>query len=37
MDGVRGIAVLLVIAVHVGLLASGDIGVEMCSFPYRGS
>ena len=35
LDGVRGIAVLLVIAVHVGLLASGDIGVDVF-FPLSG-
>jgi peptidoglycan/LPS O-acetylase OafA/YrhL len=29
LDGLRGVAVLLVIAVHVGLLASGDIGVDV--------
>jgi peptidoglycan/LPS O-acetylase OafA/YrhL len=35
LDGVRGIAVLLVIAVHVGLLNSGDIGVD-AFFPLSG-
>jgi peptidoglycan/LPS O-acetylase OafA/YrhL len=35
LDGVRGIAVLLVIAVHVGLLDSGDIGVDVF-FPLSG-
>ena len=29
LDGLRGIAVLLVIAIHVGLLASGYVGVDM--------
>jgi len=35
LDGVRGVAVLLVIAVHVGLLDSGDIGVDVF-FPLSG-
>jgi peptidoglycan/LPS O-acetylase OafA/YrhL len=35
LDGVRGIAVLLVITVHVGLLDSGDIGVDVF-FPLSG-
>jgi peptidoglycan/LPS O-acetylase OafA/YrhL len=35
LDGVRGLAVLLVIAVHVGLLESGDIGVDVF-FPLSG-
>jgi hypothetical protein len=35
LDGVRGIAVLLVIAVHVGLLDSADIGVDVF-FPLSG-
>jgi peptidoglycan/LPS O-acetylase OafA/YrhL len=35
LDGVRGVAVLLVIAVHVGLLRSGDIGVDVF-FPLSG-
>jgi peptidoglycan/LPS O-acetylase OafA/YrhL len=35
LNGVRGIAVLLVIAVHVGLLDSGDIGVD-AFFPLSG-
>jgi peptidoglycan/LPS O-acetylase OafA/YrhL len=34
-DGLRGIAVLLVIAVHVGLLRSGDVGVDVF-FPLSG-
>jgi peptidoglycan/LPS O-acetylase OafA/YrhL len=35
LDGVRGIAVVLVIVVHVGLLDSGDIGVDVF-FPLSG-
>jgi peptidoglycan/LPS O-acetylase OafA/YrhL len=35
LDGVRGVAVVLVIAVHVGLLRSGDIGVDVF-FPLSG-
>jgi peptidoglycan/LPS O-acetylase OafA/YrhL len=35
LDGVRGVAVLLVIAVHVGLLDSGDVGVDVF-FPLSG-
>lgn len=35
MDGLRGIAVLLMISIHVGLLASGYIGVDM-SFALSG-
>jgi peptidoglycan/LPS O-acetylase OafA/YrhL len=35
LDGLRAIAVVLVIAVHVGLLDSGDIGVDVF-FPLSG-
>jgi peptidoglycan/LPS O-acetylase OafA/YrhL len=35
LDGVRGVAVVLVIAVHVGLLDSGNIGVD-AFFPLSG-
>jgi peptidoglycan/LPS O-acetylase OafA/YrhL len=35
LDGVRGVAVVLVVAVHVGLLDSGDVGVDVF-FPLSG-